>query len=68
MNKKNIIKIFSEISKDSKKQESYNTGLLGENIIVASYKKMPTEKLEKMRYIINKIIKNRKIQRLKKND
>jgi len=56
----NIIKIISNIQKKSETAEDYNTGLIGEHIIVASYDTMAIDKLEKLRFIINKIIKKKK--------
>jgi len=55
-----IFKIVSKIKKDSKNAESYHTGLLGEQMIVSSYKQMPLDKLIMIRYIINKIIHKKK--------
>lgn len=55
-----IMKITRKIAKSSKTAESYGTGLLGEHIIVASYSEMNIHTLEKMRYIINKLIKKKK--------
>jgi len=62
----NAINIIKKIQKESKNAEDYNTGLVGEKLIVSAYKSMSLEKLEKMRYIINKIIKDKKIY--KKNE
>lgn len=57
---RDIFRLAKKIKGELKKGvENYYTGLVGEQIIVASYKTMPTEKLEKMRFIINKIIKKR---------
>lgn len=56
----NYFKLIGKINKQAKKEESYNTGLLGEHLIIASYKQMPVEKLEKVRVIINRIIKEKK--------
>lgn len=56
----NVFNLMKQINKESKKAEKYNTGLVGEQMIVASYKTMPLDKLEKMRFIINKIIKQKK--------
>ena len=58
--KNNVFDLMKRINKESKKAENYNTGLIGEQLIVASYKQMPLDKLEKMRFIINKIIKQKK--------
>ena len=60
MAKDNVYGLIKRINKESKKAENYNTGLIGEQLIVASYKTMPLDKLEKMRFIINKIIKQKK--------
>ena len=60
MKKNNVFDLMKRINKESKKAENYNTGLVGEQLIVASYKQMPLDKLEKMRFIINKIIKQKK--------
>ena len=57
----NILKLAKKIEGEIKRGvDDYHTGLLGEQIIVAAYQTMPTEKLEKMRFIINGIIKKRK--------
>ena len=56
----NVFNLIKKINKESKTAEKYGTGLLGEQMIVASYKQMPLDKLEKMRFIINKIIKQKK--------
>ena len=60
MPKSNVFDLMKRINKASKKAENYNTGLIGEQLIVASYKQMPLDKLVKMRFIINKIIKQKK--------
>jgi len=60
MKKQKLYDLIKRVNKESKKSENYNTGLIGESIIVASYKTMPINKLEKMRFIINKIIKQKK--------
>lgn len=56
----NVYDLMKKINKESKKVEKYNTGLIGESLIVSAYKTMPLDKLEKMRFIINKIIKQKK--------
>ena len=66
MSKKNIFKITDDIFNDAKNLENdehYNTGLVGEGIIVSAYKKMPLDKLEKMQFILSKIIKRKKEQK-----
>ena len=60
MVKGNVFELIKKINKESKKAEHYGTGLVGEQMIVASYKIMPLDRLEKMRFIINKIIKQKK--------
>ena len=55
-----MFNLIKRINKESKKAENYNTGLIGENLIISAYKTMPLDKLEKMRFIINKIIKQKK--------
>lgn len=56
-----IFKLAKKINRELKQGvDDYNTGLLGEQIIVASYQTMETDKLEKMRFIINGIIRKRK--------
>jgi hypothetical protein len=60
MSKRNIYKLMQDIKKDIKPDEDYHTGLLGEALIVASYKQMNINDLEKLRFILNKIIKKKK--------
>ena len=60
MGKDNVYDLMKRINKASKSAEHYNTGLIGEQLIVSAYKQMPLDKLEKMRFIINKIIKQKK--------
>lgn len=61
MSYKDAFKLAEKIQNEIKKGvDNYHTGLLGEQLIVASYQTMETDKLEKMRFIINKIIKKRK--------
>ena len=72
MVKNKIYDLIKKINKESKKAEKYGTGLVGEQMIVASYKIMPLDRLEKMRFIINKIIKQKKefirVANAQKND
>jgi molybdenum cofactor biosynthesis enzyme len=56
----NVYDLIKRINKQSRKEKSWGTGLIGEQIIISSYKQMPLDKLEKMRFIINKIIKQKK--------
>lgn len=60
MKKEGLIKFVKKIKKDSKKADDYHTGLIGEKLIVSSYESMPIEKLEKLRFIMNGIIKKKK--------
>ena len=57
----NVFNLIKKIQRESKDVPDYNTGLVGEKLIVSSYKSMTIDKLEKMRYIINKIIKDKKV-------
>jgi len=57
---KNVFKFIKQIEKDSHKEESYGTGLVGEQLIISGYKTMTIDKLEKLRFILNKIIKKKK--------
>ncbi len=58
---KQIKAVLKKIKKGVKTAESYNTGLVAEKLIVASYDTMQIAQLEKLRYILNKIIKKKKI-------
>lgn len=60
VSKRNLINLAKRIKEETKDQESYNTGLVGEMMIIGAYKTMPIEKLEKLRFILNKIIKQKK--------
>lgn len=60
MGQEKVFSISKKIVKASKTAESYNTGLVGEHIIVGAYKQMPIDKLEKFRIILNGIIKKKK--------
>ena len=66
---KNVFKLWQSINKDIKNNsESYNTGLVGEALIISAYKQMTLDKLEKMAYIIHKIIKKKKeLERVRLN-
>ena len=57
---KHIENILKKVQKGSKNAENYNTGLVGEQLIVSVYKTMPLDKLIKLRFIMNKIIKSKK--------
>lgn len=56
---KEIYKLTESIKKGVKDAEHYNTGLVGEALIVSSYKQMTIENLRKMQFIIGKIIKQK---------
>lgn len=58
--KSNILNIAGTLSKKAKTVESYNTGLAGEHLIVACYDELSVDHLEKMQYIIGRIIKKKK--------
>ena len=60
MAKKDVFRFLKKVNKDSANSEQYQTGLAGEHLIVASYKQMTIEDLEKMRFILNKIINVKK--------
>ena len=47
MAKNKVYDLIKKINKESKNAEKYNTGLVGEQMIVASYKIMPLDRLEK---------------------
>jgi hypothetical protein len=57
LNPKQIYKLTESIKDGIKDAEHYNTGLVGEALIVSSYKQMTVENLRKMQFIIGKIIK-----------
>lgn len=65
--RKDVLKLYKKIKEDVKDVENYNTGLVGEALIVASYKQMTIENLEKMQFIIGKIIKLKKELRAQHN-
>ena len=60
MNVSDIYGLIKSISKDSRKVEDFGSGLLGEQIFVAAYQKMDMHDLEKVRFLLNKIIKMKK--------
>lgn len=59
-NKRNVMKLYGAINRDIKDVENYHTGLMGEALIVASYKQMTIDQLVKLRFIINKIVQKKK--------
>lgn len=69
LNPKRIYKLTEDIKAGIKDAESYNTGLVGEALIVSSYKQMSIDNLRKMQFIIGKIIKKKvEIERMKQHD
>jgi len=60
MSDKSVFKLINKFQKESKTAEHYNTGLVGEQLIVSAYQSMTVDKLEKLRYIMNKIITKKK--------
>ena len=62
--KAGIFEIAKAIREESKKAptKNYGSGLLGEHLIVSSYKIASTRDLIGMRYLINKILEERTIQ------
>ena len=57
---KQTINKFEELQKKSIDIDGYNTGLIGEKLIIATFRDMPIEKLEQYRYVLNKEIKKKK--------
>jgi len=57
---KNLFKTINKIVKDSETADKHHTGLVGEQLIVSAYETMTIDKLEKLRFILNKIIKKKK--------
>lgn len=67
--KKEILKIKRKITDGMKKAESYGSGLACEKLIVASYDLLTIPQLEQTRYLLNQIIKKKKIyKRANKNE
>jgi hypothetical protein len=69
---KNILKLQKDIQEQAKHEKGYNTGLVGEIIIISAYKQMTIDNLEKLRVILNNIIREKKeykrIQELKNDN
>lgn len=62
-------KLAKRIKDGEKTAESYGTGLAQEKVIVSAYNTMTIKQLEQLRYILNQIIKKKKIfKRIQKND
>lgn len=60
--KKEVTKFFNNALDESKTIKSMGSGLMGESFMVSLMQKMPINDLEKFRYLINKIIKRKKIE------
>ena len=58
--KMSAFRLQQRIKKNMENVENYNTGLIGESMIVAGYEMMSLDKLEKLRYILNRLISKRK--------
>ena len=64
-----VDRVIKQIYDGIKTAETYNSGLAQEKLIVASYKTMSIQQLEALRYILNKIIKQKKlIKVIKENE
>lgn len=67
--KQEVRKIQRRITDGMKTAETYGTGLACEKLIVASYDMLTIKQLEQTRYILNQIIKKKKIlKRANKNE
>lgn len=60
---KQIFQLWKGIKKDIKDVDNYHSGLINEGLIVAAYKQMSISDLEKLRFVLNKIIAKKKIFR-----
>lgn len=54
-------KVVKKIDDGTKTAESYGTGLATERVLVSSFNLMTIQQLEQLRYILNQIIKKKKI-------
>lgn len=54
-------KVVKRINNGVKTAESYGTGLACEKVLVSTFNLMTIAQLEQMRYILNQIIKKKKI-------
>lgn len=62
-NKENIKLLentLDKIVKEAKDVQTYNVGILGEAIMISTFNHLPIDKLEKIRFLLNKIIKKKK--------
>jgi len=55
-----IFDVIRLIKESAKSSETYKTGLIGENLMVAAYKIMPIERLQTIQQEISKAIKKQK--------
>lgn len=58
--KVDVFSLVNSIITSSKKVKCYGSGLIGEHIFVASYQRMPIGDLEKVNYLVNRILKEKK--------
>jgi hypothetical protein len=58
-----IFRLYQGINEGIKDNENYNSGLIGESLIIATYKQASIANLEKFRFVINKIIREKKKQK-----
>jgi len=63
-----LSKFYKRIRDGVKTADSYSSGFAMEKVIVASYETLTIEQLEKLRYIMNQIIKKKKIKLKIKNE
>jgi hypothetical protein len=56
----NLIDLQRRIKETARHEKGYNTGIIGEVLIVSAYKQMKIEDLEKLRVILNNIIREKK--------
>jgi hypothetical protein len=55
-NYKKVLDVTKEIVKEAtEKKESYGVNIVGESLIISTFKKMHLPQLEQVRYILNKI-------------
>lgn len=59
-NFKEAYKLGNKIKEEMKTTKEIGTGLLGEQMIIASYKTMTIDNLEKLRIVLNHVIEEKK--------
>lgn len=59
--KEQLKKTVKRINNGTKTAENYGTGLATERVLVSTFNIMTIQQLEQIRYLINKIIKKKKI-------